>query len=40
MEEHKAMNTQANTRIDTVEGTLNKKLENLQYEISQKFDNL
>ena len=40
VEEHKAINTQANWRIDTVEGTLNKKIENLQSEIFQKFDNL
>ena len=35
MEEQKVMNAQANHRIDTVEGTLNKKIENLQTEISQ-----
>ena len=29
MEEQKAVNAQANQRIDTVEGTLNKKIENL-----------
>ena len=40
VEEHKAVNAQANKRIDTVEGTLNKKIENLQSKISQKFDNL
>ena len=40
VEEQKAVNAQANQRIDTVEGTLNKKIENLQTEISQKFDNL
>ena len=34
MEEQKAVNTQANQRIDTVEGTLNKKIKNLQTEIS------
>ena len=33
MEEHKAMNAQANYRIDTVESTLNKKIENLQSDI-------
>ena len=40
MEEQKAVNAQANQRFNTVEGTLNKKIENLQTEISQKFDNL
>ena len=40
MEEHKAVNAQANQRIDTVESTLNKKMDNLQTEISQKYDNL
>ena len=34
MEEQKAMNAQANQRIETVEATLNKKIENLQIEIS------
>ena len=29
MEEQKAVNAQANQRIDKVEGTLNKKIENL-----------
>ena len=37
VEEHKELNAQANQRIDTVEGTLNKKIENLQTKISQKF---
>ena len=40
MEEHKAVNAQANQSIDTVESTLNKKIDNLQTEISQKYDNL
>ena len=40
VEEQKAVNTQANQRIDTVEGTLNKKIENLQSEFSQNFYNL
>ena len=39
MEEQKAVNAQANQRIDTVESTL-KKMDNLQTEISQKYDNL
>ena len=30
VEEQKAVNAQANQRIDTIEGTLNKKIENLQ----------
>ena len=30
MEEQKAVNAQANQRIDTVESTLNKKIDNLQ----------
>ena len=40
VEEQKAMNAQDSQMIDTVEGTLNKKIENMQSEISQKFDNL
>ena len=32
------MNAQANQRIDTMEGTLNKKIGNLQTEISQKYE--
>ena len=51
MEEQKAVNAQANQRVDTVESTLNKKMSNLhskfsqnhdslQTEISQKYDNL
>ena len=40
IEEHKAVNVQANQRIDTVESTLNKKLDGFQSEIAQKFDNL
>ena len=51
VEEQKVMNAQANQIIDTVESTLNKKMNNLhskisqtydslQYEISQKYDNL
>ena len=40
VEEQKAMNAQANQRIDTVKSTLNKKIENLQSDIAQKFDNL
>ena len=40
VEEKKAVNAQANQRIDTVENTLNKKIENLQYDIAQKFNNL
>ena len=40
VEEQKAVNAQANQRIDKVESTLNKKIENLQSDIAQKFDNL
>ena len=40
MEEQKAVNAQANQRIDTVESTLNKMIDNLQTEISQKYDNM
>ena len=40
MEEQKAMNAQANQRIDIVENTLNKKINNLHSEISKKYDNL
>ena len=34
------MNVQANQKIDRVESTLNKKIEGLQSEIAQNFDNL
>ena len=40
MEEQKAVNAQANQRIDSVEITLNKKTSNLHSEISQKHDSL
>ena len=40
MEEQKAMNVQLNQRIDTVESTMNKRIDEFQNEISQKFDNL
>ena len=40
MQEQKAVNAQANQRIDTVESTLNKKMSNLHSEISQKHDSL
>ena len=40
VEEQKAVNAQANQRIDTVENTLNKRIENSQLDIAQKFDNL
>ena len=40
MEEKKAVNAQANQRIDTVESTLNKKMSNRHSEISQKHDSL
>ena len=35
IEEQKAANAQANQRIDTVESTLNKKIENLQSDIAR-----
>ena len=34
-EEQKVVNAQASQRIDTAEGTLNKKMNNLQSEVSQ-----
>ena len=40
VEEQKAMNVQANQKIDTVESTLDKIMEALQREIAKKFDNL
>ena len=40
VEEQKAVNAQANQIIDTVESTLNKKINNLHSKISQKYDNL
>ena len=40
VEEQKAVNTQANHRIDTVESIMNKKIENLQSDLAQKFDKL
>ena len=40
VEEQKAINVQENQRIDTVESTLNKRLDGFQREIAQKFDNL
>ena len=40
VEEQKAVNAQANQRIDMVESTLNKKMSNLHSEISQKHDSL
>ena len=40
VEEQKAVNAQANQRIDMVESTLNKKMSNLHSEISQNHDSL
>ena len=40
VEEQKLVNVQENHKIDTVESTLNKKIEGLQSEIAQNFDNL
>ena len=40
IEERKAVNVQANKKIDIVESSLDKRIEGLQSEIDQKFDNL
>ena len=40
VKEQKVVNVQANQRIDTIESTLKKKIENLQSDIAQNFDNL
>ena len=40
VEEQKVVNVEANQKIDIVESTLNKKIEGLQSEIAQNFDNL
>ena len=40
IEKQRAVNVQANKRIDNVESTLNKKLDGFQSEIDHKFDNL
>ena len=40
VDEQKAVNAQANQRIDTMESTLNKKMRNLHSEISKKHDSL
>ena len=40
VEDQKAVNVQANQKIDIVESNLNKKVEILQFEIAKKFDNL
>ena len=40
IEEQRAVNVQENQRIDTMESTLNKKLDGFQREIDHKFDNL
>ena len=40
IEEQRAVNVQANQKIDTVESSLNKELNGFQSEIDHKFDNL
>ena len=40
VEEHKAINTQLNQKIDNVESTLNKRMDGFQNDIAQKIDNL
>ena len=40
IEEQRAVNVQANQKIDTVESYLNKELDGFQSEMDQKFDNL
>ena len=40
IEEQRAVNVQANQKIDTMESSLNKELVGFQSEIDQKFDNL
>ena len=38
IEDNRAVNVQANRKIETVEGSLNKELEGFQSEIDQKLD--
>ena len=40
IEEQRALNVQANQKIDIVESSLEKRINGLQREIDQKFDNL
>ena len=40
IEEQRAMNVQANQKIDIMESSLNKDLDGFQSEIDHKFDNL
>ena len=40
IEEQRAVNVQANQKIDIVESSLNKELDGVQSEIDHKFDNL
>ena len=40
MEEQKVVNVQLNQRIDTMESTMNKRIDEFHNEIAQKFDNL
>ena len=40
MEEQKAIDVQSTHRIDTMESTLNSRIDGLQSEMAKKFDNL
>ena len=40
MGDHKAINAQLNQRIDSVESTLNKMMDVMQNDMSQKIDNV
>ena len=40
IEERKAVNVQANKKIDTMESSFDKRIDGIQSEIDQKFDNL
>ena len=40
VEEQKAMNVQANKKINTMESTINSRMDGLQNEMAQKFDTL
>ena len=40
VEEQKVLNVQTNQKIETVESSLNKKIDSMHFEISNKYDNL
>ena len=40
MEEQKVLNVQTNQKIETVESSLNKKIDSMHFEISNKYENL